>query len=408
VALIGDPILEMRQVLSDMPGVLGTPSHTAAVVTATGSTLAAATYVIMVTQRNAWGETLTSTETTGTVIGANQGIQITSALLPGATTIRAYLGTGSAGSENQFVESTTSPFTISTPPTNAGSVPTRNTAYNPDLDGSFLSAGAVFQWLNKGVELLSQLTGGIRDYTGVGTSNQQALYVLNGNWKEISDIWYNGYWFGGGARKYYFKRSAVVSGILTTATISVRDNRTVLELYPQPDRNAGTTTTTASMGTGDSSIAIASAGVLLMPFGFVQIDSEIMAYSNNASNTLTGLIRGIGGTVAATHASGATVTELNLAINGLRLGGSSYAPGNANLTMPFPQGWSGLLSKYLTARAYEVEKDGQSAKRLMDEFKQESQQYRSNNSIFGQRQVGPPSLPDAITFGIPGGGWLVR
>src|ERR1700736_6822535 len=97
-----------------MPQVLPATTATGAAVVVGSSTLPAGTCACVVTQRNQWGETIASGETTGLVADATHGIQVTSPLQPGATTIRAYLTLpgGAAGTEQQFIESTVSPFTI--------------------------------------------------------------------------------------------------------------------------------------------------------------------------------------------------------------------------------------------------------------------------------------------------------
>ena len=105
MALLGDILFSVRNKIPDLPPCLPPVSATVTVVSATGSTLPTGTYACIVTQRNNWGETLYASETTGLVVGANQGILVTSTLLPGAVAIRAYLTLpgGSAGSEIQFV-----------------------------------------------------------------------------------------------------------------------------------------------------------------------------------------------------------------------------------------------------------------------------------------------------------------
>ena len=160
-ATVGQCIINARQVVPDMPQVLPPTVATAAVVSAAGSTLPAGTYAVVVTQRNPYGETLYSGETTGLVVGANQGIQITSPLQPSATTIRAYfsLPGGAAGTEQQFVESATSPFTVAAPLPNAGTPPQLNRAFLPDTDGGLISCAAVYGWLNDGLKMLSRMAG---------------------------------------------------------------------------------------------------------------------------------------------------------------------------------------------------------------------------------------------------------
>ena len=127
-SLVGDALLEARALIPDSPSTLPNPIGVVTVVSSAGSTLPTGTYACIVTQFNYWGETLGNTETTGLTIGANQGIHIVSALLPGANRIRAYLTLPGGGSEMecQFIESIVSPFTISTPLPNAGNPPVNN------------------------------------------------------------------------------------------------------------------------------------------------------------------------------------------------------------------------------------------------------------------------------------------
>src|SRR5713226_2994479 len=145
-SLIGDVIVQARETVPDMPPSLPAPVATAAVVTPGTGTLAAGNYYFQATQWNQWGETLASTELILTVAPTN-GIQVSSALMVGATKIRAYLSpvNGVSWSDSQYVESTVSPFTILTPPTLAGSPPVRATAWLPDSDGVFISTGAIYR-----------------------------------------------------------------------------------------------------------------------------------------------------------------------------------------------------------------------------------------------------------------------
>ena len=121
----------------------------------------------MVTQLNAYGETIAAGETLGIVIGVDQGVLITSPLQPSATKIRAYLTLpgGIAGSEQQYIESPTSPFTISTPLPNVGTPPQLNRAWLPDTDGQLISATAIFGWLNDGLRIILRNTK-VRSHVG--------------------------------------------------------------------------------------------------------------------------------------------------------------------------------------------------------------------------------------------------
>ena len=61
------------------------------------------------------------------------------------------------------------------------------------------------------------------------------------------------------------------------------------------------------IGTGDTSLTLASAADFPNTAGVLKVDSEQIFFAGKTSNTLTGLIRGFNGTTAASHSSGAIV-----------------------------------------------------------------------------------------------------
>ena len=373
---IGDVIFAVRTKIPDMPPMLPAPSATFA-VQGVSSGLPAGVYYAVVTQRNPWGETLPSAELGPITVGVNQQIVLTSALLPGATTLRGYLtlAGGAPGSEIQFSESPTGLLGIPAT-TGFGTPPTRSTAWLMDSDGPQFAASTIYQWLNEALNKLSRAVGGLQDYCGVPTVAGQPLYVCPGQWAEISDVWYGGYWVQGGKRGEFFRRSTVTTSELSSVTVSVMTDKQIIEVSYQPDRNSGVTTTTANMGIADTSVAVVNPGVFLLPFGFAQIGTEIVAYSTTA---LGGLIRGLGATVAQAWPSGTTVTELSLFWCGKRLTMNPYFPGNSLMNLAAPQGWVAILPNYMLAQAKKSELDLESADKLEQTFFKEAKEWMEAN-----------------------------
>lgn len=394
MTVIGDMIISGRELFPDMPQTIPAPTASAAVVTV-ASTLPPGTYNVIVTQRNPWGETLGAAEITGLVVGAGQGIQITSPLLPSATTIRAYLTSGAAGTELQFIESTVSPFNITTPLTASGAPPSRSTAWLPDTDGKMVSAFTVYRWLTQGLSRLARKVGGITDYTAIGSVVSQPMYVMNGQWQKINSMWYDGFDLTLANQRDYFRRNTIQSSVLASAAVSIAADRIILEVFYQPIRTAGATTLSVAMVTpSDITATMTSIGGFqtFAPPMFVQFGTgptaEIAAFSLLSGTTLKNLIRGVGGTTPQAWPQGTQVFELNMPILGKRLFSSTYLPGNSLNVLPVPIGWETILPTFLLHKMREAEQERSEAQGLLKEFDDACMEFlRSNRQLAGPQQV---------------------
>lgn len=408
MALVGDVIVSAREIVPDPCGLLPTPSlanFPLSVVAASGSTLPAATYLCKVTLLTPWGETAPTAESGNQVVGSNQGIQIGGTLPAGATKARLYFGVGT-GNENQFVEVSTLPATISTPGT-GGIPPTNNRAYLPDSDGSFASAATLFRWLNEGLDIASRVSGGILDATGVGTVNGQPLYQLVNQWMKITKVWFDGYEVSSGDKSQLFYRNAITSYVGMRVDITLAPN-TILECYPQPNRTSGqATTSTLLSGVGTSVTLNAPNPSFVLPLGLALIGNEIVSYQSLSSNVLSGLTRGLGGTTPGQWVIGTAVTELNLRISGYRMA-TKYTPGQSSQLMRIPPGWETLLPIYLESHYREAEHEWRVAQDLRKEFEEGMKRLQSGMKVLSApRQVGDNVGVDAYGVGL-GGGWLIR
>ena len=317
-ALVGDAIIAGRQTIPDMPDVLAPPVIGSVMAAAGTANLNPGAYLAIVTARNQWGETSPSAEAGPATISGTAQLLVSCQVPMGATIIRVYytLPGGASQSEQQYSEFAVTQaqwglsitFAVVTQGT-PGNPPTLNRAFIPDMDGNLISATAIYQWLNDGLKMISRETGGLLDYSGVQSQINQPLYTVVGEWNEITSIWYDGYWMTGGDRGMFFRRNNITSQILTSATISVVNNLNILEVYPQPARTAASTTLSAAMTSSATTASLTNAGGFVLPFGFMQVDSEIMAYATIAGGTMGGLIRGLGGSPAVAHILGAPVLE---------------------------------------------------------------------------------------------------
>jgi len=412
--LVGDLIQAIRESVTDQPQTLPDPTAVvgAAVVTSVGSTLPIGNYFVTYTFRTPWGETLPGGESAVLAVGVDQGIQITGpALPPSASVIRAYLtmAGGLTGTEQQFYESATLPFTISAPGS-AGVPATRNSAYLPDTDGEKINASSIFRWLNDGLKLASGVCGGLLDYSGIGTVSGVPGYIAPGQWKKISTAWYDGYPLGMDDAGNYFRRNVITASILASVATSLFTDRMMLEVWPQPSRTAAQTTLASPLSATATQAVLTSAAGFLLTNGFVKIGNEIMSYSGIAGNTLKNLIRGLSGTVAALVPAGGgspTVFELNLFWQGWRAYAPTFQPGDSLLTVPAPVGWETQLFKYGLGRAKLAEQGvGDFTKLEQDFMKNMRDWFNSNNVTTGPRQIGDQSDGLQVLENL-GGGFVI-
>jgi hypothetical protein len=396
-----------------MPQVLPAPVAGTLSVAAGTASLIAGVYYAVLTARTTWGETSPSAEIgPATISGTNQ-LQASCTVPIGTTFIRVYftLAGSGAGSEQQFIDfpvtsaqwGTSVTFAVTTQGS-AGVPPTLNRAFLPDTDGNLISATSIYQWLNDGLKMISRDTGGLLDYSGVQSQINQPLYTVMGEWNEITSVWYDGYWMSGGDRGMFFRRNNITSQILTSATISVINNLNILEVYPQPARTAASTTLSAAMLSNSTTASLSNAGGFVLPFGFMQVDSEIMAYATIAGGVMGGLIRGLGGSPAVAHSLGAPVIELNIFWSGKRQLSPVYAPGNASSSLPVPTGWEVLLAQYIGGRAKIIEHDSQGwdvfTKSMQDSIKKWA---GTTKPIARRRQIGGSNQPAVLYPDISGG-----
>ena len=418
--LVGTVIQSARAALPDPSGTLPVNSgFQPTAVTVSGSTLFTSSspgYFITVTNRNPWGETNVGTEWGPLVVdgtfATGNAIQVVAFAQPGATFIRVYLTQpdAPAGSESVFVEQAVNgsvnqavTITISAPPANAGTPPARNSAYNPDTDGYALSAGQMYTWLNEALSRMSRTIGGVLDYSGVGTVAGQPYYTVMGQWLDIASVWVNGYWVQGDNSANFWKRNPVLSSIISRVAVSVFDDRVILELGYQPDRNAGTTILTSALGPTDTSATVANPGAFLLTNGFCQIGTEICAYSGTSAGSLGGLVRRLGGTSAESWPMGTTVLELNMFFQGRRILDLGLEPGDALETLPIPAGYCSLLTEYIVAKYRSAEQDYEEQRARLADFDAACRDMAQNKTLQKFVQVGGSRRPLTFNNTVAGG-----
>lgn len=234
-------------------------------------------------------------------------------------------------------------------------------------DGTFTRA-TLLRWLNDAGRMVCTKAPVIVDWGGVASATDMDIYELDNFWVGIDQVWYD---------MWPLLRAPELDHLFVTR-VSGRSwwfgphsihATPRLNIWPHADRNGATTTLTASMTSTQLTIPVNSIASF-ESLGFLKIDSEIILYRSlpsTAPGNITNVLRGQAGTVAASHSSGATVSELNVMFKGNRLPRPLTAVTDP---LEIPQGLWPLLEMYVLSRVREAEQDHGVARQMLQDFGQ--------------------------------------
>src|SRR5439155_8959688 len=103
--------------------------------------------------------------------------------------------------------------------------------------------------------------------------------------------------------------------------------------------------TTAALTAASTTVPVTSTAGYA-PYGRLLIDSELINYTSTTATNFNGLTRGVGGTTAAAHASGVTVSQNLCVVSSTGAAGNAKrivegALGAGTTTRPCPLGTMG-------------------------------------------------------------------
>lgn len=398
-SLVGDALLSLREQAADPPSFLSAPTS----VTVTPSPTGALTYYFKVTQLTPWGESDASAEVAQANCAIGSTFTVAGNCSFAATAIRVYFSLTTAGGEDRYYEYTVPsggigafsiPFSLSSTGITQGFPPTRSSAWLPDTDGTALSAAALYRWINEGLDATTALTEGIRDVTGIPSTAGQAQYQVVSNWRKLTSGFYDGYPITMGSKSDVFRRSNV-RGISGTTVLNQDSVVQQVELYPQSSRTSGNGTLNGALTAAATSIPYTpgSSGWVL-GFGLALIGSypddpslnELVYYSGNASNSLSPVTRGMGGTIPRAWPSDTPIFEANIYFSGIRYP-MHYQRGQAANQLQLPPAWIDVLKDYLDSRYKRAEQDIQGATAIYKMFEQKCLAIKGNREVMSPRKV---------------------
>lgn len=412
--LVGDFIVSVRELGPDPCNVvpaLSTPTLTG---TTGGTFTPGQKLYIVLTTLNQWGESNPSVETSITLGGGQTAVSMTANYLgwpSGTVAVRVYYGSN-PGAEINYEQFTipaagfASPITIINSPL-PGFPPSVSRAYLPDSDGGFASAFAMYRWLNESLKTLARAAGGIQDSCGIASVSGQRRYVAPGQWIKFAQCFYDGWELDLGNKAETFRNRNLTANISISLMVDAQSDTTRIELYWTPSRTAGASTTSATLASSDTNVSINAPTGWLLQDGFAQVGAEIISYSSQTSTQLTNIIRGWSGTnSAASLASGAAVSELNIELTGYRMP-ATYSVGQSAFTVGVPPGWEPFIKDYMLGLFRSAEQETQEGLSLMKKATDGIEAWvKSNKPVAGPRQCrmyGDYGIRGLVPGGLTGG-----
>ena len=412
--------MDLRSRIPDAPGILPPPQVTAAggVVGNNGVLFGGTTYTVQVTASTPWGETMVASNSPVVTLTGSENAIAVEVFAPTAqyATMNIYITSSATGVitgvwQIPYASPGSIVFlTADGPPNGPAIPPTRPTSFDPDTDGNFIGVYTAYRLLNRALQEMMKIGGGIVDLTGVQSTINTSMYRLNSPFYTFTNAWFDGYPMDVVPRSFMYLRNSAAgfSGILS---YEQDGPQSTIQVWPQSNRTGGVTVLSGNLSATATSFFVLSTASFLS-IGLLQVDQEIMAYSSTVSNAaFAGVLRGLGGTDIVAHNSGAQVTELNIRLSGYRLA-KNYIVGNALQTLMVPPAWETPLVMHMLSQVRSMEQDDATAQKLLADFTQQADKIAKQSRL---GRLKPRQIPiwgqntsDARNVNGIGFGWLIN
>lgn len=143
-----------------------------------------------------------------------------------------------------------------------------------------------------------------------------------------------------------------------------------------PQTASANTTASGTMTASATTLNLAAASGTFRTRGFVKIEDEVIEYSGVATTTLTGAIRGVHGTTAASHSSGVTLTEVDFQMTYRKTPAALSTGASPDIPAPFHR----YLEQYALYLAWLARGDSAKAQAALTEFEQMEEQAKKSVS----------------------------
>lgn len=262
----------------------------------------------------------------------------------------------------------------------------------PDVDAagvplySAIPQATLILWINDASRLIALAAPVIKDWTGLPSIAGQDVYTLPANVTDVKRAWYNLLPLTMGSEGDDIFLNQISGNSWWVSPHSQTGHGNAWHLWPVPTDTHGSTTLTGNITATQSTLPITdSAG--FQTYGFLTVDDELMRFASlpdpGTPGNITNVLRGQGGTTAATHLSAATVTECNIMFQVTRLPVKIVTP---NDEVEIPESLWPLIELYVLAKVRSAEQNEEAALGMRREFMQWTEKMSNKAQLNKPRQ----------------------
>lgn len=254
---------------------------------------------------------------------------------------------------------------------------------DPADNGGAFSYDTLRRWINDAMRIMATASPIIQDWHALQSQQGMDIYEMPNTTLSVEQLWYDLQPCNRTPEAFTIQTSKITAPSYHFGPHSIHAIPR-LQVWPACDRTGATTTTTADLSATATTIAVTDA-TGFEDMGFLSIDSEIILYRtiNAAGTSITNILRGQSGTTAATHTSGATVTERNIMMKLSRLPTPISLPGDP---IEIPLGLVPVIELYVLAKVRETEQESSLAMQMRREFDAVMEKMTNKPQLKGLRQ----------------------
>src|SRR5437899_2053674 len=237
----------------------------------------------------------------------------------------------------------------------------------PGPDGDLFRTQTLLRFIDDMVATIAQRSGwSVHDWYAMARVNGKPYYAVDEKWIDVHEAFSN-----------MWPLDRIAEGSIISPThpsqrplwygIHNRGSNLEVTFFTRPNVSDPATTLNGAINATVTTITLTSVTDFYNPFGFAQIENEIIQYErmDTVANQLLTVSRGRCGTTAASHANSVAVTHLGLWVKGPRLPLAVTAITSA---IELPLAMQFMLEMGVLSRCRRSENDDQSAQSCLQEF----------------------------------------